>query len=141
MKMKPSISALALSLTLSGCASVNYMMQEYQGVPVIEVRMPDDTYRIFDRPAQNKLMATSSLSSAAGQGFVRGLTLGAVPTDTPKPLFEAASLQFLAESGRPNCRIVDAYLLARPQWEVKYDCAPPATAGTPLTRAPRKPAS
>jgi len=37
---------------------------------------------------------------------------------------EAAALQFLAENGCPSCRVVDAYLLARPQWEVKYDCPP-----------------
>jgi hypothetical protein len=125
------LGIVMLCTALSGCASVNYIMQEYQGIPVVDVRMPDDNYRIFDKPAASKLMATSSLASAAGQGFVRGLTLGAVPTDSPKPLFEAAALQFLTESGRPNCRIVDAYLLARPQWEVKYDCSPPPVAVLP----------
>jgi hypothetical protein len=119
----PLVALLAVT-TLSGCATVNYVLQEYQGIPVAEVKMSDDTYRIFDKPTSGKLMATSSLASAAGQGFVRGLTLGAVPTDTPKPLFEAAALQFLEETGRRGCRILDAYLLARPQWEVKYDCSP-----------------
>lgn len=122
---------------LGGCASISYITSEYHGVEVREVKMPDDTYRIFDKPAQNKLMVTSSLGSAAGQGLARGLTFGAAPTDPPKPLFEAAALQFLTESGRPGCRVVDAYLLARPQWEVKYDCAPPpqvATADRPTRR-------
>jgi hypothetical protein len=76
-------------------------------------------------------MVTSSLASAAGQGFVRGLTLGTAPTDGPKPLFEAAALQFLAENGRPGCRVVDSYLLARPQWEMTCDCSPPAIAALP----------
>jgi hypothetical protein len=128
------LGIVALSVALGGCASVNYILQEYQGVPVQEVKMPDDTYRIFDKPAVNKLMVTSSLSSAAGQGFVKGLTFGAVPTDAPKPLFEAASLQFLGESGRPGCRIIDAYILAQPQWEVKYDCSPPPLAALPKSR-------
>ncbi|MBB4375624.1 hypothetical protein [Bradyrhizobium sp. SBR1B] len=116
-----------LCLALAGCASVNYIVNEYQGVPVQEVKMSDDTYRVFDKPAQSKMMVTSSLSSAAGQGFARGLTFGAAPTDPPKPLFEAAALQYLSENGRPSCRVIDAYLLARPQWEVKYDCTPVAT--------------
>lgn len=119
------LGAMALCAALGGCASVNYIMEEYQGIPIVEVKMPDDTYRIFDKPAQSKLMVTPSMASAAGQGFVRGLTLGTAPTDGPKPLFEAAALQFLAENGRPGCRVVDAYLLARPQWEIKYDCSPP----------------
>lgn len=114
----------ALCAALGGCASVNYIVKEYDGVKVVEVKMPDDTYRVFDKPDQSKLMITSSLGSAAGQGFVKGLTLGAIPTDTPKPLFEAAASQFLQESGRSSCRIIDAYLLAQPQWEVKYDCTP-----------------
>jgi hypothetical protein len=131
-----NLGIVALCTALGGCASINYIMQEYQGVPVAEVTMPDDTYRIFDKPAANKLMVTSSLASAAGQGFVRGLTLGTAPTDGPKPLFEAAALQFLDESGRHGCRVVDAYLLARPQWEVKYDCSPAQVPSPPLSARP-----
>lgn len=129
---------IGLCLALAGCASVNYIIDEYRGVPVMEVKMPDDTYRVFDKPAQNKMMVTSSLSSAAGQGFARGLTFGAAPTDPPKPLFEAAALQFLNENGRAGCRVVDAYLLARPQWEVKYDCTPVVVAPAPLTSQPQQ---
>jgi hypothetical protein len=126
----------ALCCAIGGCASINYVLEEYNGVPVLEVKMPDDTYRVFDKPAQNKMMLTSSLASAAGQGFVRGAALGAVPTDTPKPLFEAAALQYLVESGRNGCRVIDAYILMRPQWEVKYDCTPPpsASSGPPRRR-------
>jgi hypothetical protein len=135
-----TIAIAVLCVALSGCASVNYIMKEYDGVPVKEVRMPDDTYRIFDKPAENKLMVTSSLGSAAGQGFVKGLTLGAAPTEPPKPLYEAAALQFLTESGRPGCRILNSYLLAQPQWEVKYDCAPAAPPTPPpvATRSNRR---
>lgn len=121
------LGIVALCVALGGCASTNYIMEEYHGITVVEVKMPDDTYRIFDKPAQSKLMATSSLGSAFGQGLVAGVTAGTAG-GPPKPLYEAAALQFLAENGRPGCRVVDAYLLARPQWEVKYDCTPPAAA-------------
>jgi hypothetical protein len=43
-----NLGIVALCVTLGGCASVNYILQEYQGVPVQEIRMSDDTYRIFD---------------------------------------------------------------------------------------------
>lgn len=118
------VLAGVLGFGLSGCASINYIVNEYRGIEVREVKMPDDTYRVFDKPAESKMMVTSSLGSAAGQGFAKGLTFGAAQTEPPKPLFEAAALQFLTDSGRPGCRVLDAYLLASPQWEVKYDCSP-----------------
>jgi hypothetical protein len=118
------LGVAALCAALGGCASINYIVKEYEGIQIVEVKMPEDTYRVFDKPTQNKLMITSSLGAAAGQGMVKGLTFGAAPTEVPKPLFEAAAAQFLVESGRSGCRIIDAYLLAQPQWEVKYDCTP-----------------
>lgn len=127
---------------LGGCASINYIVNEYRGVDVREVKMSEDTYRVFDKPAQSKMMVTSSLGSAAGQGFAKGLTFGAAQTEPPKPLFEAAALQFLTENGRPGCRVLDAYLLASPQWEVKYDCSPVvAAAQPPATAGPGRPKS
>lgn len=133
--MRSVAAILALCAMLGGCASINYIRDEYHGVAIVEVAMPDDTYRVFDKPAEGKLMITSSIASAAGQGFVRGLTLGVAP-DPPRPLFEAAAARFLEQSGRQGCRVVDAYLLARPQWEVKYDCTPAATGIPPSRRKP-----
>lgn len=125
------VALAALCAALGGCASANYVMDQYSGVAIKEVRIPDDTYRIYDKPSENKLMVTSSLGSAAGQGFVKGLTFGTAQTEPPKPLYEAAALQFLNESGRPGCRIKESYLLMQPQWEVKYGCSPMVAATAP----------
>lgn len=117
-----------LAISLGACSSAfNYIADEYRGVPIVEVTMPDDAYRVFDKPAANRMMITSSLGSAVGQGLAAGLTAG-VAAGPPKPRFEAAAAQFLEESGRRGCRLIDTYLLARPQWEVKYDCSPLAAA-------------
>jgi hypothetical protein len=125
-----------MALPLAGCSSaLSYIIDEYRGVPVVEVSMPDDTYRVFDKPAQSKMMITSSLASAAGQGFALGLTMGAAD-GPPKPRFEATAAKHLQDTGRTGCRLIDAYLLAKPQWEVKYDCTPLAAALPAVAQRP-----
>lgn len=121
-------------LALAACinpSTINYLKDEYQGVSIKEIAMPEDTYRIFDRPDHNKLMITPSLGAAMAQGFGEGLTLNSADLNAPRPVFEHASLKYLTDSGRPNCKITDAYMLVKPQWEVKYDCAPPFTVSAP----------
>jgi len=129
----------ALSVGLSGCAGVNYAVEQYSGVQVEHVAMPDDTYRIYDKPAENKMMVTSSLGAAMGQGMGQGLLLNTVDNTPPKPRFDAAALQYLENTGRPGCRVVDSYLIVKPQFEVKYDCRPQvaeAPVATPRNRQP-----
>jgi hypothetical protein len=120
------IFAVALCAGLAGCASVNYIVKEYGDVPMVEVTMPEDTYRVFDRPADRKLMITPSMSTGMRNAYVNGLTLGAANNEIPRANFEAASIQFLQEHGRPGCRVIEAHVLESPQWEVSYDCTPVA---------------
>lgn len=119
--------------TLTGCAGISYIAEEYSGVPVEHVAMPDDTYRVYDKPAQNKMSVSSSIGAAAAQGMGTGLAWGLVDNTPPKPRFDAAALQYLANTGRAGCRVVDSYLLVKPQFEVKYDCTP---SGPVLHQAP-----
>lgn len=131
------VLTVALPLMLSGCAAVSYITEEYWGVTVEHVAMPDDTYRIYDKPAQSKMMVTSSIGAAAAQGMGTGLAWGLVDNTPPKPRFDAAALQHLANTGRAGCRVVDSYLLMKPQFEVKYDCTPlPSPVAEPMPRAP-----
>jgi hypothetical protein len=133
------MAALGAALLLGGCASANYVMSEYGGVPLKHFEMGDgQTYRVFDKPDANKLMITPSLDRAAGAGFVSGLTFGAVPTQDnlgPKPEYERASLAYLTSTGR-TCRLIDGYVVIQGQWEFKYDCSVPAPA--PSAPQPRK---
>jgi len=125
------LAAFGAAVTLCCCASANYVMNEYSGVEVTRFEVPDkDTYRVFDKPSQNKLMITPSLDRAAGAGFVSGLTFGAVSAQDNlgrKPEFEQVTLAYLTSTGR-SCRIVDGYIVIQGQWEFKYDCSvqPPA---------------
>jgi hypothetical protein len=128
--MRQLLCVAGVSICVAGCgAGVQYAIDEYSGIKPVEFEVLDeDMYRVFDKPAQNKLMITPSLARAMGAGALQGLTFGgadAMDTLGPKPKFEKAATGYLASTGR-TCRIVDGYLVVRPQWEFKYDCSLPA---------------
>jgi hypothetical protein len=119
------VAVLFAAVILSGCANLNYVMENYNGIEPVNFAVAGaDEYRVFDKPDQNRMMISSSLSSAMGQGAAAGLTLGAVDATPAKPLFQRAAEEYLASTGR-SCTIVDGYLLIKPQWEFKYSCSPP----------------
>lgn len=130
------LSVVACALALAGCAGVSYVMKEYSGISPKPFEIEgEDIYRVFDRPEANKLMITPSFGKAAGAGALQGLTFGgvdAMDSIGPKPMFEHAALAYLKSTGR-QCRVLDGYLVIRPQWEFKYDCSLPALA------APKRP--
>jgi hypothetical protein len=80
-----------------------------------------DTWRIFDKPTEGRLMITPSLGRSAAGGALRGLTLGAADTDIPKPEYQQAVEGWLVSEGRV-CKVSDGYKITRPQWEFKYSC-------------------
>lgn len=122
------------AIALSGCAGASYAINEYSGVEVTSVQMPEDTYRIYDKPASSKMMVTPSIGAAALQGAGSGLLLNSVDSTPPKPLFERAALEYLKTTGRQNCRIVESYIILKPQYEVKYDCIPQIAQAVSPTR-------
>ena len=111
-----------VGLALSGCAGMQHAMEHYSGIVPQDVAMADDTYRVFDKPADNRIMVTSSLGSSAGQGALKGLMLGAVDTTPPLPRFQAAAERYLKDRGRGGCAITQGYLLVQPQFEFRYRC-------------------
>lgn len=102
---------------------MSYILENYSGVAPEPVVMNDDTYRVFDKPGENRMMVTPSIGAAGAQGFGRGLALGLVDTTPPSVRFEAAADRFLEEKGRPECKATRATLLVNPQYEVRYACA------------------
>jgi hypothetical protein len=139
--MRTGIAATTISaIALSGCQGRQYAMDEYNKVPVQSfVVEPADgkprftsdgkggqidrarTYRIFDKPAEFKLMITPSLGEAAGSGFLRGLTFGAADMGEPVVAYRDAAEKYLASTGR-SCSARDIVLIVRPQYEVRYEC-------------------
>lgn len=123
------MAALAAASMLCGCASASYVMDEYSSVEAKPFAMEGkkDFYRVFDKPAENKLMITPSIGRAAAAGFISGATFGGVAAEDNlgrKPEYEAATMAYLRSTGR-DCRILDGYVVIKSQWEFKYDCSIP----------------
>lgn len=108
---------LPLALLLCGCASSSYV-DAYNGTPW----QTFDGYKLRDRPAETRMLILPEPLGATGQRFM-ALTFGTGPVDQPKPVMESAAMRYLAATGRVKCRVVDAYLVESPAWEVKYVCS------------------
>jgi hypothetical protein len=96
---------------------------QYGGVPVQEVEAGGHPWRIFDKPAEGRLMITPSIGRSMGEGALSGLTLGAADTEIPKPDYQAAVAVWLKTRHGGVCTITDGYKLIRPQWEFTYRCS------------------
>ncbi|UPT53393.1 hypothetical protein [Synechococcus phage Ssp-JY39] len=117
------VAAIAACALMSGCAGANYAMEHYSGVPIQQFKASSGaTYRIFDKPAENRLMITSSIGDALGSGAVQGMTLGAVRPTSAAVVFRDAAEEYLASTGR-KCTTRDTTLVIDSQYEVRYECA------------------
>lgn len=86
------------------------------------VKMPDETYRLYDHPTDNTLIVSPSIGRAIGIGIAQGATLGMADAMTPEQKMEAAARQHLANTGRSNCTITSGYLLVKPLYEFSFTC-------------------
>ena len=114
-----AIPALLACLFLTSCGSMKYIVHEYSGVKLVKYEAPEMTVRIFDKPADGKLMITPTIGKAAALGAGAGITLGLwTPGIDPFPMQEAAQ-HYLDSTGR-KCTITSGKLLIKPQWEFTY---------------------
>jgi hypothetical protein len=139
--MKWGISCIVIAAaTLAGCQGVKYAMDNYKGVDIQHfVVMPADgqrfvksttggpdvdratTWRIFDKPPENRLMITPSLSAAMAGGAASGLTFGAAEGVDGPAVFRDAAQRYLDSTGR-TCTTTTVDLIMKPQYEVRYEC-------------------
>jgi hypothetical protein len=123
--MKTKVVLALMVLALAGCGGRPGGLKDamaYDAKSLTHVKMPDDVYRIFEHPSRDRLMTTTSIGKAAGQGFVRGATLGLATVQTPEQLHEAAARKYLSDTGRGSCVILSGYELITTQYEFKFDC-------------------
>lgn len=124
---KPLINALNAGLVaslaiLGGCAELSYAQENYGDVAIVHHQHGQDMWRIFDKPAENRLMITSSIGTAVGGGAAQGLTFGlSGAVGGPQGNFRAAAQSYLDAKGQ-GCRITDGALLIEPQYEFFYEC-------------------
>ena len=123
--MNRAPTLICLAAVLGGCAVMPFGTETYVEADEVSVHMPDDVYRVRDKPAESKLVIASVAASAArGFDFRQAYSPTTFPTQRPMPQLEAAALEFLKQSGRKGCRIVESIPIARPQFELRYDCSP-----------------
>src|ERR1051326_3367259 len=92
------LSMACVFAACAGCAGIGAAL-DYTGTPVMNYTDARDTWRIFDKPMEGKLMITPSLEKSGYQGAVTGATLGLVNGFLPRMVFEETAEQYLAGSG------------------------------------------
>lgn len=117
------LAAAGVAATLSACATSESMsrMNTYK-FPVHHVKMPDDTYRVYEHKTDNSLMVAPSLGTTMAIGAAQGATLGLADTMTPEKRLEAAAQQHLTDTGRGGCKVTRGYLLQKPLFEFWFEC-------------------
>jgi hypothetical protein len=110
-------------------------MQNYSGVTVQQFKAKTgSSFRIFDKPAENRLMITSSIGDALGSGAVQGATFGAIRPSSAAVVFRDAAEEYLASTGR-TCTTRDTTLIIDPQYEVRYECSAASEPPIPALKA------
>lgn len=119
---RTKLAVVATVALLAGCAGMNYALEHYRNVPVQHFTASSgSSFRVYDKPAENRLMIAASIGSAMGGGLARGATFGAAGGSSAV-VFRDASEEYLRSTGR-DCRAADIALVVEPQYEVRYDCS------------------
>jgi len=123
MKITKVLIAVSVCTLAAGCASTGSMsrMNTYK-FPVHNVKMADDTYRVYEHKTDSSLMVAPSLAKTMSIGAAQGATLGLVDAMTPEQQMQAAAQQHLSNTGRGQCKITRGYLLQKPLYEFWFEC-------------------
>lgn len=124
--MRLKISVFLVCVTLSGCAGASYAIDNYGKVKPELWTSPstNKAYRVYDKPAENRMMITLSIGGAAAQGAGQGITFGLADTRTPQVVYQDAAIEWLYTKGR-TCVATTTSLILEPQYEVRYNCDAP----------------
>lgn len=118
--MRSKALLLVLPLLLCGCAGVN-TPDNYADVDAVRFRDSDAVWRIFDKPAEKRMLVAPTIGATMDQEFVDGLTFGAVNAYYSSSQYRTAAEAWLVHTGR-HCKITDSSDAAKPQWEFQYRC-------------------
>ena len=114
-KSKFLIAGILSFGVLAGCSGVQYAMDNYRGIKPQKIAHNGQTFRVFDKPEEGRMMITPSLGKAA----LQGATFGAAAT--AEMTFQGAAETYLEITGR-QCEVGDPKLVVQPQYEVFYRC-------------------
>jgi hypothetical protein len=107
-------------LALTACSGMNEAITKYGSTRPVSYQISGQNWRIYDQPENGRLMITPSLSAAAGQGAVSGITYGMADNPyTQREAFEPPAVAYLASKG---CKITGGHLVLNTQFEFEYSC-------------------
>ncbi|OJH46172.1 hypothetical protein [Paracoccus sp. SM22M-07] len=117
--MKISFALPAL-LAVVACAPAQGIMQNYGDTKPVAFTSDGTNYRVYDQPAENRLMITPTIGGSLAAGMAKGATLG-LGSDgiDPNAGMKTAAQQFAAAKG---CTITAGRKLMHPQYEFDYTC-------------------
>lgn len=135
--MRWGVVAVAACIALTGCATVNYLSNEYGTAPKDgTVTLEDGSgWWIWVHKTKAKLIVSVDLNQATGIGLASGLTFGAINNAPPPPVFEKVAARWFAEH-RPECHTTKGYPIDRVYYEFDYECAP--SPGLPAGPKPKR---
>jgi len=116
------VMLLCSFFAVSACSGAGYAIENYGGVDVQRIQANGESWRIFDKPEEGRLMITPTLGRAASVGAVQGATLGM--SDGGKDTmaeFESAADAYV-KSRNPDCAVTEGALVITPQYEFFYEC-------------------
>ncbi|WP_139250977.1 hypothetical protein [Roseibium suaedae] len=120
-KFMKSRFLISLCFMVSGCAGVTEAMK-YQGTPIQRFEYAGDNWRIFDKPAEGKMMTTPSIGAGISAGTARGLTFG-IAGALPEGLqHQEMAKEYLKSTGRESCSIFETKKVIQGQYEIIYKC-------------------
>lgn len=111
---------LVLPLLLCGCAGID-TPDNYDDITVVRFRDSDAVWRIYDKPADKRMVVAPTIGATMDQEFVDGLTIGMVDSYYSPAQYRTAAETWLVHTGR-HCQITDTSDAAKPQWEFRYRC-------------------
>lgn len=113
--MQKVIATLAFAVALSGCASHNYLKDQYSASPRTIVTTEDDRFGVWELPAERKLLVMVQ------RGGNTGFLLNPSFSSYAKPHFERAARSYFEQSGR-RCEPYEGAAILEQRWEFKYRC-------------------
>lgn len=114
--------ALLAALALAGCGGISYAMNNYSDVEPQRFAAGGKSYRVFHKPAENRLMITPTIADAGAAGVIAGGTLGMAGDGLgPEAEFQAASQAFL-DARQPGCKVTNGSRVLPTQYEFNFAC-------------------
>ncbi len=112
----------AVLVAVAGCSGLNYAVSNYAQVKPVQFSYGGNTFRVYDRPDENRLMITPLVGDTSGAAALKGAARGEPGAlSGAEGTYRSASDAYFSGTGR-QCEISRVERIVEAQWEVFYTC-------------------